>query len=221
MHRSHAVARLGMLGSLAMLMAIAACNDDDDVIAPQVGTVKTFADPNVNWQADSTFAIIDSVVQLAPFGNGVAIPLTRQYDQAVIDQVRANLIARGYVEESDPVNNPPDFVVLVGASAQANYQTWVTYSWYTWYGFYPGWGLGFDPTWGISYPWATTTVTEVTTGTLIVTFVDGVHVNPLDKRINAMWAGIALGVLDGTPTQALVTGAVDEMFNQSPYITRY
>ena len=221
---SRSAAPLGVYLILTSLGLVAGCDDDDDLTAPAPTVVAAFRDPLASFSSESTFAFVDTVVQLAPFGSGVAIPMSRQYDIAVLDRVRLNLLARGFVEETQPRTNQPDFVVLVGATAQQNYQAWISYPWYTWYGFYPGWGFyapGFDATWGVVYPWgATATVTSFDQGTLVVTLIDALHVQPLTRTVNALWAGVASTVLDGTLTEQEVLDAVDEMFIKSPYLRR-
>jgi len=220
-------ARIALGAVLASSLFVSACEDDDDLVGPQlIGAVEAFRDPNADFAAPTTFALVDSVVHLAPFvQNGVTLSVSRAHDQAVIDRVRLNLLARGYVEETDALNNGADMYVLIGASAQENFQAWVTYPWYTWYGFY-----GFEPvatpydaSWAIVYPWsgAAVSITSFDRGSLVVTVVGGgPQINPLAKQINAMWAGVAVAVLNGTVTQDVMLAAIDEMFIESPYFRR-
>jgi len=44
------------------------------------------------------------------------------FDQAALNEVRQDLIARGYTELKAPFTSKPTFVVLVGASATQNYK---------------------------------------------------------------------------------------------------
>ena len=61
-------------------------------------------------------------------------------------------------------------------------------------------------------------MTPIDHGTFLVTIVPTLTVNPLGKQLNAEWAGTATSLLNGGATDNLVKAAVDEMFNQSPYL---
>ena len=220
-------ARIALAAVLASSLFVSACEDDDDLVGPQlIGAVEAFRDPNADFTAPTTFALVDSVVHLAPFvQNGITLDVSRAHDQVVIDRVRLNLLARGYVEETDPANNGADMYVLIGAAAQERYQAWVSYPWYEWYGFYPFEPVAtpYDETWGIVYPWSGSAVaiTSVDRGALLVTvFAGGPQINPLAKQVNAMWSGVAVAALNGAVTQDVVLSAIDEMFIESPYFRR-
>jgi hypothetical protein len=216
----------GVLAALIGLGALA-CNDSDDdfvnIVEPVISDiVATFKDSTFDYATLHTFAMPDTVVHFAP-ATGTPAAVSRQFDRQILDQVRADFKARGYVEVTDPRSNTPNFVVLVGATATTNYNAWVGYSWYGLWGFYPGWGWyapGFGTDWGIIYPWYRTVgVTAYTRGTLVVDLIPTVSVNPLAKTINSAWAGVATGLLDGTESSARISAAIDEMFRQSPYLT--
>src|SRR6185503_11832036 len=95
----------------------------------------------------------------------------------------------------DPAHVAPDFVVLVGATAEQNYLAWAGYSWYSLWGFYAGWGWyapGFTNGWTIIYPWYPVAgVTTFDTGTLLVDLIPTKTVNPLSQTIRSAWAGAA------------------------------
>jgi len=215
---------LPLIGLLTAL-GVSACDDnnDDFVAIPVItDTVVTFHDTSFNFQAVQTFSMPDTVVHFAPV-TGTAIDVSRTYDQTILSRVRADFIARGYVEDTDPRNTRPDFVVLVGATATQNYNAFIGYSWYGYWGFYPGWGWyapGFDTSWGIVYPWYPTVgVTSYDRGTVVVTLIPTLSVNPLNRSVQATWAGVATSLLNGTLTTNGVNNAIDEMFRQSPYLT--
>jgi hypothetical protein len=208
---------------MAGLVGISACDDDDDfvnVIPPSGNAVATFKDSNFNFQTLRTFSMPDTVVHIAPL-TGTPTSISRAYDRTALDQVRQNLLSRGYTQVTNPGSVRPDVVVLVGATATTNYNAWVGYSWYGAYGFY-NWGWyapGFDTSWGIVYPWyGYVGVTSYDRGTLIVDMIPTVTVNPLAKTVQSVWAGVATAVLDGTITAAGVSAAVDRMFELSPYL---
>lgn len=212
------------LFGLVALAGFAACGDDnDDFVNPlPTGAVATFRDTTFNFNTLHTFAMPDTVVQFAP-ATGTPLAVSRVWDRTILDRVRADFLARGYTEVADPRTVTPDFVVLVGSTATTNYNAFVGYSWYGTWAFYPGWGWytpGFDPTWGIVYPWYPYVgVTAYDRGTVVVTVIPTTTVNPLNKTVSSAWAGVATALLNGTITTDIVNAAIDEMFRQSPYLT--
>ena len=215
-----------LLPTIALLAASAglwACNDDDDIVAVNPTAVTTFNDPSFNFASLHTFAMPDTVVHFAPL-TGTPLTVTRQFDQTALNQVRADFLARGYTQVTAGAGVTPDFVVLVGATATTNYNAFVGYPWFSTWGFYSGWAFyapGFDTSWGIVYPWYTTTgVVAYDRGTLIVDLIPtGPTINPLTKTIRSVWAGVATTLLDGNVTAAGVSAAIDQMFALSPYLT--
>src|SRR5829696_5088358 len=213
---------LTAIAALGVIVAMTACDDDDDFTGPTTGVVRAFADSQFNFAALKTFAMPDTVAHFTAL-SGVPEDPSRAYDATILNEVRADLIARGYTQVTDPRTTTPDFVVLVGTSAATNYDAWVSYSWYPYYGYYSGFGWyapGFSSAWSLTYPWyATVGVTEYERGSLVVTIVPTLSVNPLDQSIRAAWAGVATGVLgDNGLSQAGVQAAVDQMFALSPYL---
>ena len=224
--RPHARALVPVIGVLVALGAVGlatACEDDNNFtnVVPGTQAVATFKDDTFNFTTLQTFVLPDSVVHFEPV-TGTPLPVTRQFDAIAIARVRQNFLARGYTEETNPRVNRPSFVVLVGASASLNYNAWVSYSWFSLWGFFPGWQFftpGFTPAWGINFPWFTTVgVTAYPRGTLIVTLIPTSSIDPVARRIQASWAGVATSLLDGTVDDNAVAAAIDEMFRQSPYL---
>jgi hypothetical protein len=221
---------LTAIAVLGVVTAMTACGDNDDDLVNPVGAVRVFADSGFNFATLHTFVMPDTVAHFAPL-TGVPLDVTREFDQTILQQVRADFLARGYIQETNPVQNRPDFVVLVGASASQNYNAWVSYSWFPYYGYFSGWGWytpGFDSGWSLGYPWyATVGVTAYDRGTIVVTIVptNTVQINPLTKNINAAWAGVATGLLnqnsdsdDHPLTQDVIQAAINQMFVLSPYL---
>jgi Domain of unknown function (DUF4136) len=216
-----------LLPAIGLLTGMAvACDDDDDIVGViPTPVVRVANNPAFNFSSLKTFSMPDTVAHFAPL-TGTPLAVSRDFDRTVLDQVKANLLARGYVQAANPIQNRPDFVVLVGATATQTYDAYATYSFYPYYGYYSGWGWytpGFTSDWTIAYPfYASVGVTTLERGTFLVTLVPtapALAVNPLvAKQFNAEWAGSATSLLDGGATENLVKAAVDAMFAQSPYL---
>jgi hypothetical protein len=184
--------------------------------------VTTFKDSNFNFATLHTFAMPDTVARLVPL-TGTPLPITGQFDAVALNQVRTNLLARGYTDVSNTPGVTPDFVVLVGVSATTNFNAWVTFPWFNFWGFSPIFNFftpGFSSAWGIVFPWAVIVgPSAFDRGTLIVTIEPTAEINPADETITAAWAGVATGLLNGSITTLTVTTAIDKMFALSPYLT--
>src|SRR5438045_6644697 len=79
--------------SLWVLMAIGALgacgSGEDEIVAPVPSVVFTLRDSSFNVGALRTFAMPDTVVQLAPV-TGTALPVPREFDRTILDRVRAD-----------------------------------------------------------------------------------------------------------------------------------
>ena len=213
-------ALVALTGAIGLTGAVTAC-DDDDLTGP-IGGVTAIRDESFDFTTLNTFAMPDTVIQFSPL-TGTPLPVSRQFDNTVLDEVRQNLLLRGYTQVADPTTQRPDFVVLVGTTATTNYDAYLTYPWYDYWGYYDGWGWyapGFTSAWNLVYPWYPQIgVTAYDRGTLVVTIVPTLSVNPLSKTVNASWAGIGTALLNGQLNDANVSAAVDQMFQLSPYLT--
>ena len=208
------------LALMASAVAVSGCDDDDDFLIPDpLEGVATFKNDAINFGAMRTFAMPDTVVHVLPAtGTPVAVP--RDLDHVLLNEVRANFLARGYTQVN-PATTQPDFVVLVSATASQKYQAFVNYSWYSYWGFYDwSWyAPGFSSAWGVNYPWRPAVATvEYNRGTVVVDLIPTLSVNPLDQTVSSAWAGVGTGVMDGSLTADIVIAAVDRMFELSPYL---
>jgi hypothetical protein len=212
--------------SLIGALAVGACGDDNgnfiiiSPTTPPVATVVTFHDSTFNFTSLRTFAMPDSIVQFNPV-TGTPVVVTRTFDQVALNQVRSDLVARGFTDVTG-TNQQPSFIVLVGASAMDNYNAFVSYPWFASWGFSPVWSFfapGFDNSWGINFPWFSSVgATNFPSGSLVVTMIPTASVDPANKTITAVWSGVATGLLNGGTTSDVVQAAVNEMFRQSPFL---
>ncbi len=212
---------VGLIGALA----VGACGDDDgnfiilSPTTPAVGTVVTFKDSTFDFNSLFSFAMPDTIVHFNPVtGTPVAVP--RTFDAVALNQVRSNLLARGYTDVTGQ-GVKESFVVLVGASATDHYNAFVSYPWFSIWGFSPVFSFfpGFNNSWGIAFPWFPQVgTTDYARGTLVVTIIPTASVDTTNKSIRAVWAGVATGLLNSGITSDVVQAAVNEMFRQSPYL---
>jgi Domain of unknown function (DUF4136) len=216
---------LGFSIGLGALLGVGSCSDTTGtnlIFSTSVGLVTTFRDSTFNFASLQTFAMPDTIVHLFPL-TGSPVSVSRMFDQAALNQVRQNLLNRGYTQVANPAATRPDFVVLVGATATDDYNAWAGYSWFSFWGFYSGWRFftpGFTTAWGITYPWFPMIgTTSYGRGTLIVDLIPTSSINTTQQTITSAWAGVATGELNGSITQSAITRAIDQMFALSPYLT--
>jgi hypothetical protein len=219
--RRRALPIIALGAGLAVIAAIAACSDDEITSPPVVGAVAVFKDSTFNFGNLRTFSMPDTIIHIAPL-TGVPLDVPRTDDQAILNQVRDDFIARGFTLETNPQTVAPSFVVLVSSTATTNYNAYVNYVWFPDWGFYAGWNWyapGFDNTWTIVYPWFPIVgVTAYDRGSLFVQLIPTTTINPLAKSFTSAWVGASTALLNGAVTPAVATAAVDSMFALSPYL---
>lgn len=176
----------------------------------------TLRDTSINFGSYATFALNDSIgiVSDNPLKDGTKVTQSRA--DKVLDQVRSNLISRGYTEVE--ITENPDLLVSGVALEYSNEYT-VIYpgSWWGYGGYYGGFWGGYYPyyppyygggSYGYSYSYQV--------GTLVLEMVS---VDELTDRGTVIWSGLSGGILDGTSDNKIVN-SVNQLFKQSPYITR-
>ena len=198
---------------LAAAFFLSSCTPGSELTASESDVVITVFNQDVDFGAIKTYAMPDTIVHI--LNEGDEDPVSRNYDQAILDLIAANLTAVGYDRIADDSPDAPDVQVLVSATA---IDTWYWYSYYPgdywgWYGGYPGWGWGYPPqSYGTSYAY--------TTGTLFVDMVDPDQPGTPDELRPGSWRGVCNGILNDTESskQKRFTDSINQMFEQSPYL---
>lgn len=221
--RHHRRSGWPLVGMLLGLAAIAACSDDNNVTQPvPTPVVATFRDTTFDFSALVTFMMPDTVAHFAP-ATGTPLEVTRAFDRQILDQVRNTFIARGYKQVTAADKIAADFIVLVGTSATTNYNAYVSYFWFPYYGYtsssWSWYAPGFGSSWALVYPWYPVVgVTSYDRGSLVITLVPRVSVNPLQQTFTAEWAGAATSLLNDANPSATITSVINQIFTSSPYL---
>ncbi len=202
------------------LLTVSSCYPGEVTNLQQLDLVITAHDETVTFSSFSTYVLLDSVVHVDLLDNDNDDLLNRDNDALVLSQIRSKIEALGYVEETDPANSTPDVILQVAALAVTNTEAYVSYPWYDWYGWYPYYGCC-GPGYGYYYPWAPTIdVVQYNTGTLVITMIDPTREGVDANTISVIWVGGINGLLEGSDAAlaARVTEAIDQAFDQSPYL---
>jgi len=196
------LARKKLLAGLVLAAAVGGCYPGEILNIQDADIVVTAFDDSFDFSTVSTWAMPDMVAAIDLDGSNNIY--SHAVDQDILDQIELNMAALGYTREMDPENNGADLIILVQANVSNNY---------TAYTYYP-----YDPYWG-GYP-PTTTVTNVKTGSIIIEMVDPNVEGSAEEgpSLTVRWAAVLSGLGEDTAAAARVTRAVDQAFDQSPYI---
>jgi len=203
------------------------CYPNSPESAEEFDVVVTFYDQEANFSTFSTFASrTDSIIQIEiPGAQNIAI--SHDFDQKLLKQINDSFAARGYTREADPSQNGADMAVLVSAAATTEYDPYASSPWFDFWGTWFADSLGTDVnvTWGLDYSWYTGSVVySYDVGALLVLLVDARNLDSIENRddLNVLWMGTFNGLLSGSSTsiESRVSGAIDKMFEQSPYLTK-
>src|SRR5262245_58517066 len=115
--------------------------------------------------------------------NGVALP--------ILNAIDANMQARGYVKENNPLLD--DLALNVVTIKVTNIATMYPGWWYGWY----GWYYPYYPYYPYSYTYS------YSTGSLVIDIVDVKNVTPGQDRAKVLWTNFSTGVLGVYSTTAL------------------
>jgi len=176
---------------------------------------------NNDFQNFETFTVPDTVIHL--IGEDDKDDISRDYDVYMIQQVKANLEKLGYLEETDPENNPPDIVVTISVTTT----DYVVYGWYPYWGWYWPYYKSTPAAEAVNYyyypwyPWYGYGSTYTySTGTVLLEMVDNDRFDPEEEKLPIIWAGLVNGLLGDSKqnTKNRISNGIDQCFNQSVYL---
>jgi Domain of unknown function (DUF4136) len=201
-------------------LGMAACYPGEIDSAAQTDLVVTFHKDDADFQANLTFDIPDSIVDVSAAAGGSST-LNHTYDAQILAKIAQSLEAMGYTRV-DATSVQPDAIVLVSAITVENTAYYTPgYPWYPYWGWWGGWGpysYGAGSTW--YYPWYPVYTTNFTSGSLFVTMIDPDVPAPDSDQGVAIWSGIINGMLEGTDAEILarINNSISQAFVQSPYL---
>lgn len=190
---------------------LAGCYPQGAEYVEDLDVVITKHNEKYDFSAKSTYAMPDKIVKVT--GNKVEgdnpefIPDI--YAGPILSRIATNMEAMGWtkidmpLDESDP---QPDVLLLPAAWETTSTYYYYDY-WYWWYGgYYPYWPY-YPPVYYSSY----------TTGTLFWTLIDPDETDGTGTPIR-QWAAASNGLLSYSFDATRINKAIDQAFNQSPYI---
>lgn len=216
---------VAMIAAASIVMF--SCYPNSPESAEEFDVVVTFFDQEADFTAFSSFASrTDSIIQIEIPG-AQNLEISHDFDAKLLRQINDSFTARGYTREADPQTNKPDMAVLVSAAATTEYDPYSSSPWFDFWGSWFADSLGVDVgvTWGLDYSWYTGSVVySYDVGALVILLVDTRNIDSIANKedLPVLWMGTFNGLLSGSSVsiESRVTGAIDQMFSQSPYLSK-
>lgn len=174
--------------------------------------VATNRDLRVDFADFTTYHISDTIPRITDSPTDTI--LVGSEAQEIVNKIKENMDARGYqfVER----NQDPDLAVIPAVIRVTSVGTVCTGWWYGYPGYYPPgyWG----PWGGYYYPYCG--FYSYDTGSLNIDLMDLLN-SEIDNNISATWTATMFGSLNSSDDVNLdrALTAIDQAFDQSPYIT--
>ncbi len=183
---------------------------DYDVVITLYGIHADFASVH-------TYLMPDSVVHFEGPGQPGG-PLSRDYDDLILERVEYNLQAAGYRKETAPEANDPDIIVMVSA-ASSEWQA-ANYPWPPRWGWWRQWPGAEEDWYFQSSYYSRGRVYSFSAGTLFIDMGDVRDPGEGDDIMNGIWTAAMNGALsDESPGRAQrLVDFIDRAFSQSPYL---
>jgi hypothetical protein len=192
-----------------LVLLLAGCYPDGPDYAEDIDVVYTNHDQEYEFGEKGTFAMPDQIATGAEIvdRDTVIEYMNPIYAAPILQAIQQNMESYGWTRV--PVSANPDLLLMPAGTSSTTYFYSYWYDW--WYGGYWGW-------YGWYYP-PYYTVSSYTTGTLLLVLSDPNQAS--DSPINrspALWIAAANGLLTYGYDISRVTDAINQAFNQSPYL---
>ena len=182
------------------------------VTVSELDSVLTVYDSEQDFQMYNTFHLPDTIVPIGDPDNEIG----DDFDEDILEEVRTNMINKGYEEVDDITQS--DVVITVEKSRSDLLVGWnpCPTCWCGYWCWYPSW-----PWYGGSpyYPWGGV-VYSYPVGTVYITMYNNTDEAPMGDQPAASWAAAFNGLISGSDQSILnrVERAIDQAFDQSPYL---
>ncbi len=187
---------------LSIIMILGSCYPNGPEYYEDTDIVYTKFDDQFDFSTKGSYSIPDKIVKITgDLGEDEDPEFVKEpYNTQMLQKIESNMADLGWTSTEDPAN--ADLVLFPAVWTNTTIYYWYDY-WCWYYPYYCGWGWG--------YP----SVSSYTTGTLLMTLVvDGEdYIEP-----TRVWTAAANGLLSGAYNTTRVNKAIDQAFEQSPYL---
>ncbi len=189
---------------LGIVLIMVSCYPQGPEYYEDLDVVYTNHDDQFDFASKGTFAMPSKIVKVTgDLVEGEDPQFVKEpYNTQMLQKIESNMTALGWTKVNDPAN--ADLVLFPAVWTNTTVYYWYDY-WCWYYYWYCGWGGG----WG--YP----SVSSFTTGTLVMSLVASGddYVDP-----TSVWSAAVNGLLSGAYNTNRVNKAIDQAFEQSPYL---
>lgn len=191
--------------ALAAALLVVGCYPGGPESYSDLGLVVTAKNPDAQYAGLQNFAMRDWVYALTG-PNGEGDPHDRRYDPVILDELRARMVAAGFVDVTADTANPDTVDVWLSVGAVQNT---VWYYWYDW-GYWGGWCCYYPPAVGVG---------NFEKGSVVWQLVD-VREATAQADPSAVWLAGINGVISGSASDNSdgIRRGIRQAFVQSPYI---
>lgn len=176
-----------------------------------IDVVYTTHDEAYDFSTKNTYAMPDQIVVDVEIEDGVTTPVFMKDVLAdpILAAIEDKMSEYGWTRETE---NPENADIILTPAAIKSTTYFYSY-WYDWW--YGGWYGGY---WGWYYP-PYYTVSSYTTGSMIIVMSDPstAEESPIGQS-QTTWISVSNGLFTGAYDISRVTRAIDQAFEQSPYL---
>ncbi|MFO7670134.1 MAG: DUF4136 domain-containing protein [Bacteroidales bacterium] len=187
---------------LSIIMLMVSCYPNGAEYYEDLDIVYTNYDDQFDFASQGVYSIPDNIVKIeGDLAEGEDPEFVKEpYNTQILNSINSHMEALGWTATEDPDN--ADLVLFPAVWTNTTVYYWYDY-WCWYYPYYCGWGWG--------YP----SVSSYTSGTLLMTLVaDGQeYIEPI-----RVWTCAINGLLSGSYNTTRVINAIDQAFEQSPYL---
>ena len=189
---------------------IVSCHPGGAEYVDELDIVLTTYDKAFDFKTATTFALPAKIPVISGSVITGDLPEFLRQDKAdvILNQIRTNMVSRGYTELSGQPQNA-DLIIMPATMSSTTIVYYCDYwgGYWGWWGGYPGYGGCYYPS-GYSY----------TTGSVLITMQNG---KTTPSTIN-LWSAGVNGLLEGSDASiaARVQKSLNQAFAQSPYISK-
>lgn len=191
-----------VLFSFVIIFLMVSCYPEGPEYYEDTDIVYTNYEESFDFAGTGTYAMPDQIVKVTGnLAEGEDPEFVKEpYNTQILSKIESNMSALGWTKANDP--GEADLTLFPAVWTNTTVYYWNDY-WCWYYYYYCGWGY--------YYP----TVSTYTTGTLVMTLVAAgdEYIDPSVK-----WTAIANGLMSGSYNVTRVTKAIDQAFEQSPYL---
>jgi hypothetical protein len=192
-----------MILLLFAFILMVSCYPDKPLYYSDLDLVFTNYEKDFDFMSKGTYAIPDKIVKITGNLNDGESPeyIKEPYNSEILQTIESNMTAMGWTKAVDPES--ADLALLPAVWTNTTVYYWYDY-WCWYYYYYCGWGYSYQA------------VSSYTTGTLVMALVAAGddYVDP-----SGVWVAACNGLLSGAYDVKRVNTAINQAFEQSPYLS--